>query len=277
MSVYVSSEELRELIRTGEKLTLLAALWDARAGQARSTFHAAHIPTAQFCDMSVHLVGTPTAQVGRNPLPSLERLSETFGFWGIAEDRPVIVYDTGHGVFAARVWWTLRWAGVRNVRILDGGFAAWEALGFDTVAGPGPVNVHSELVAQRGQAPTIDDVHDYKGLLIDARQPNRYRGIKERLDKKAGHIPGARNLPVQDVFDSNGMVKPSDEILERFAQLGVTHTTDPASAVVYSGSGNHSAKLLAAAVHAGLPMLTHFIGGWSQWAADVTNPVSREI
>ena len=271
MSVYVSSEELRELIRTGEKLTLLAALWDARAGQARSTFHAAHIPTAQFCDMSVHLVGTPTAQVGRNPLPSLERLSETFGFWGIAEDRPVIVYDTGHGVFAARVWWTLRWAGVRNVRILDGGFAAWEALGFDTVAGPGPVNVHSELVAQRGQAPTIDDVHDYKGLLIDARQPNRYRGIKERLDKKAGHIPGARNLPVQDVFDSNGMVKPSDEILERFAQLGVTHTTDPASAVVYSGSGNHSAKLLAAAVHAGLPMLTHYIGGCLLYTSDAAD------
>ena len=82
---------------------------------------------------------------------------------------------------------------------------------------------------------------------------------------------------MQDLFDGDGMVKPIDEILERFAHLGITHTTDPASAVVYSGSGNHSAKLLAAAVHAGLPMLTHYIGGWSQWAADVSNPVSRDI
>ena len=277
MSVYISTDDLRQQIRTGKKLTILAALWNAREGHAWSKFQSEHIPTAQFCDPSVHIVGTPGLRAGRNPLPSLERLGETFRDWGIEENRPVVVYDTGAGIYASRTWWTLRWAGVKDVRILDGGFAEWDRKGYETIAGPGPVNVHSELVARPGQLPTIDDVHDTNAMLIDARQPNRYRGIKERLDKLAGHIPGARNLFVEELFQENGLVKSKEEIREKFAPLGITHDTNPASAIVYSGSGNHSAKLLAAAAHADLPILTHYIGGWSQWAADRSNPVERDI
>lgn len=279
MSVFVSSEELRQQIRTGQKLTVLASLWDGRVGYAWSKFQSEHIPTAQFCDPSDHLVGTPGSRVGRNPLPSAELLQESFRAWGIEEGRPVVVYDSGTGVFAARVWWTLRWVGVQDVHILDGGFRAWEDAGFDTVAGPGPVSVRTELDVEPGQLPTatIDDVRAFKGMLIDARDTSRYVGQRERLDLKSGHIPGAQTVPVDSLFTEERKIKPASEILETMAKFGITHETDPAEAIVYSGSGNHSAKLLAAFAHAGLPVLTHYIGGWSQWSADVRNPVERDI
>lgn len=279
MSVFVSPEDLREQIRTGKKLTVLASLWDAREGNAWSKFQSEHIPTAQYCDPSEHLVGTPGARVGRNPLPSPERLQDSFRAWGIEANRPVIIYDTGAGEYAARTWWTLRWAGVHDVHILDGGFAAWARHGFDTVAGPGPVSVHTELEVAPGQLPTadIEDVKQFKGMLIDARDTSRFVGQRERLDLKSGHIPGARTVPVDSLFTEEGLIKPADEILEIMAKFGITHNTDPAEAIVYSGSGNHSSKLLAAFEHAGLPVLTHYIGGWSQWSADLKNPVERDI
>ncbi|WP_087117423.1 sulfurtransferase [Corynebacterium urinipleomorphum] len=279
MSVFVSPEDLREQIRTGKKLTVLASLWDAREGNAWSKFQSEHIPTAQFCDPAEHLVGTPGSQVGRNPLPSPERMQESFRAWGIEANRPVVIYDTGAGEYAARTWWTLRWAGVRDVRILDGGFAAWDRLDFETIAGPGPVSVHTELEVAPGQLPTasIEDVKQFKGMLIDARDTSRYVGQRERLDLKSGHIPGARTVPVDTLFTEDGLIKPSEEILEIMAKFGITHNTDPAEAIVYSGSGNHSSKLLAAFEHAGLPLLTHYIGGWSQWSADPENPVERDI
>lgn len=279
MSVFVSPEDLREQIRTGKKLTVLASLWDAREGNAWSKFQSEHIPTAQYCDPSEHLVGTPGSRVGRNPLPSPERMQESFRAWGIEANRPVIIYDTGAGEYAARTWWTLRWAGVHDVHILDGGFAAWARHGFDTVAGPGPVSVHTELEVAPGQLPTadIEDVKQFKGMLIDARDTSRFVGQRERLDLKSGHIPGARTVPVDSLFTEEGLIKPADEILEVMAKFGITHNTDPAEAIVYSGSGNHSSKLLAAFEHAGLPVLTHYIGGWSQWSADPKNPVERDI
>lgn len=279
MSVFVSPEDLREQIRTGKKLTVLASLWDAREGNAWSKFQSEHIPTAQYCNPAEHLAGTPGSRVGRNPLASAERIQESFRAWGIEANRPVVIYDTGTGEFASRTWWTLRWAGVKDVHILDGGFPAWESSGFDTVAGPGPVSVHTELEVTPDQLPTasIEDVKAFKGMLIDARDTSRYVGQRENLDLKSGHIPGARTVPVDTLFNEDRTVKSAEEILEVMAKFGITHQTDPAEAIVYSGSGNHSSKLLAAFSHAGLPVLTHYIGGWSQWSANPSNPVERDI
>ena len=117
-----------------------------------------------------------------------------------------------------------------------------------------------------------------QGLLIDARGARRFQGLREILDLRAGHIPGARNLPVNDLFDpETHKVKDTDTIRDRFSQLGVTQNTDPVSVITYSGSGNHSALLLAAMEHAGLPLLTHYVGGWSQWSANRDNPVATDI
>ena len=228
----------------------------------------------------MQLAGLPGRAVGRNPLPSIDVVRKAAAGWGIEDGRPVYIYDGGNGLFAARAWWILRWAGVTDVHILDGGFATWDGEGFPTVAGPGGIVVPRDVELTEGNLPsaTMEDVRAFEGLLIDARGARRFQGLREILDLRAGHIPGARNLPVNDLFDTEThKVKDADTIRDRFSQLGVTQNTDPAGVITYSGSGNHSALLLAAMEHAGLPLLTHYVGGWSQWSANRDNPVATDI
>ena len=280
MSVFVSAAELNERIQTGQKQTIIAALWEPKDGKAWSKFQSEHIPTALYCDPSVQLAGLPGRAVGRNPLPSIDVVRKAAAGWGIEDGRPVYIYDGGNGLFAARAWWILRWAGVTDVHILDGGFATWDGEGFPTVAGPGGIVVPRGVELTEGNLPsaTMEDVRAFEGLLIDARGARRFQGLREILDLRAGHIPGARNLPVNDLFDPEShKVKDTDTIRDRFSQLGVTQNTDPAGVITYSGSGNHSALLLAAMEHAGLPLLTHYVGGWSQWSANRDNPVATDI
>lgn len=279
MTVFISARELVDDLRNGRRQTVLASLWAPREGDAAALYQSNHIPTALFCDPAVSLAGMPGSRQGRNPLPTAGQLQEWFRKWGLEHDRPVVIYDEGSGVFAARAWWTLRWAGVQDVKILDGGRAAWERLGFPTVGGPGNIVVHSDVEVQPNSIPaaSIDQVKEFTGTLIDARNESRYAGRREILDLRAGHIPGALNVPVSDLFNKDMTVRSADVIRDRLAQAGITHNTDPASAIVYSGSGNHSALLLAAMEHAGLPIITHCIGGWSQWSADKKNKVASHV
>lgn len=280
MSVFVSAAELNERIQTGQKQTIIATLWEPKEGKAWSKFQSEHIPTALYCDPAVQLAGMPGRKVGRNPMPGIDTVKQAAASWGVEAGRPVVIYDGGNGLFAARAWWILRWAGVQDVRILDGGFAAWDREGLPTVAGPGGLVVprEIELAASSLPAATMDDVRAFEGLLIDARGARRFEGRREILDLRAGHIPGAQNLPVNDLFDQEtGKVKDGDVVRDRFARLGVTQNTDPASVITYSGSGNHSALLLAAMEQAGLPLLTHYVGGWSQWSANPDNQVATDI
>ncbi|WP_291313975.1 sulfurtransferase [Corynebacterium sp. UBA2622] len=280
MSVFVPAEELRERIHSGRNQAVIAALWEPEEGKAWSKFQSEHIPTAMFCDPASELAGMPGRRVGRNPLPKPATLLKAVRKWGLENGHPTYIYDTGSGVFSARLWWTLRWLGIEDVHIVDGGFAAWDGAGYETVAGPGNIAVFGNVEIEPGNIPvaTIDEVKEFGGLLIDARGANRYSGRRERLDLKAGHIPQAVNLPVYDLFDDTARkVKDVDYIRDRFFGIGITQNTDPADAIVYSGSGNHSALLLAAMEHAGLPVITHYIGGWSQWSGDHTNPVASDL
>lgn len=280
MTVFVSANELNERIHSGKKQTILAALWEPVEGKAWSKFQSEHIPTAMFCDPAAALAGMPGRAYGRNPMPAVDVISRYVAEWGLIEGHPVYVYDTGAGLYAARTWWLLRWLGVEEVYVLDGGFAAWDAAGFDTVAGPGNVNVHAPRELSPGSLPMveIDQLAEFTGTLIDAREASRFVGRRENLDLKAGHIPGAVNLPAHDLVDEETrLIADIDVIRDWFSRLGVTQNTDPAEVVVYSGSGNHSSLALAAMAHAGLPGATHFVAGWSQWSANPANPVARNV
>lgn len=280
MSVFVSAHDLNDVIQSGSKHTILASLWEPKEGKAWSKFQSEHIPTAQYCDPSSQLAGLPGRKHGRNPLPPFDIVEKAIGDWGIETGRPTYIYDGGNGLFAARTWWILRWAGVEDVHILDGGFANWDANGLPTVAGPGGFATPRDVEVKEGSVPTvtIDGLRDFQGLLIDARSSRRFEGRREILDLRAGHIPGALNLPVTDLFDEDThRIKDVDFIRDQFSRLGITQNTAPEDAIVYSGSGNHSALMLAAMEYAGLPMLTHYVGGWSQWSADPHNPIATRI
>ncbi|WP_293770287.1 sulfurtransferase [uncultured Corynebacterium sp.] len=276
MSILVSPQELNDIIHKGERFTLLASVWEPGEGASYNQFASLHIPTAQYCDAAAALAGVPGSKHGRNPLPDPAQLQRWFETWGIRSDRPVIVYDEGRGLFAGRAWWILRWAGVKEVRILDGGFRNWRKHGFEVMTGPGNIAVDSSVEVSAGSLPTatIEEVKNHSGLLIDTREPNRFAGRRENLDLKAGHIPGAVNVPERYLHHEDRTWKTKEEILEVCAKAGVT-ADNAGDAIIYSGSGNHSALAIAAMAWAGLPIPRHYMGGWSQWSADPANPVER--
>ncbi|AWB82699.1 sulfurtransferase [Corynebacterium yudongzhengii] len=274
MSTFISVPETREAVYRGRPLTILASIWEKDGEGGHHRYQSGHIPTAHFCDPAAALTGLPGSKDGRNPLPKLSDVQRSLRFWGVRAGIPTVTYDQGHGLFAGRAWWVLRWAGVRDVQLLDGGLRAWHDSGAPVVGGPGNIAVHSDVTATTGNMPTatIDDVRSHEGVLIDVRQPNRFAGRREILDLKAGHIPGAINVPVDDLFTKDRLVKSPEEIRARFAQAGIEDTSD---VIMYSGSGNHSALAIAALEHAGMRIPAHFVGGWSQWSADSRNPVER--
>lgn len=277
MGILVSPHELYNTIMYSNRFTLLASQWDAGDDGGFSNFRAMHIPTAQYCDPARALAGIPGSSVGRNPLPDPDKLQIAIEKWGLRKDRQVIVYDEGRGLFAGRTWWVLRWAGITNVRILDGGLANWRAKRLPTLTGPGNIAVESDLTVNPHpeMVASIEDVKNHSGVLIDAREPSRFAGRTEELDLKAGHIPGALNIPERFLHNEDRTWKSKEEIRQVIKDAGVTEE-QLADAIVYSGSGNHSALLLAALEWAGLPSSArHFVGGWSQWSANPANPVEH--
>ena len=206
---------------------------------------------------------------GRHPLPNPDTFQVTLRRWGISDDSSVIVYDNSGNLAAARAWWLLRWAGVRDVRLLDGCLSAWKAIGGalaidDVVAAPGTVTVRP------GSMPTIEieAVEAWTGTLLDARAAERYRGDVEPVDPKAGHIPGAVSAPTADNLTSDGMFRPTDELVARFGRLD-----GPVAS--YCGSGVTAAHQIVALAIAGIDA-TLYPGSWSQWS-NRDLPVARGI
>lgn len=268
MTNLVSTSQLNELLARGAAVSLIATYWGPHKDAGFTRFASEHIPTSVYCDPAAALSGVPDFHVGRNPLPDPTRLRDWIQNWGVDEDSDVVVYDEGRGLFAARTWWTLRWAGLTNVRILDGGLAKWLSEDRVHIAGPGTLPGTSHFEPEAGAMPvlTLEEVRDFDGLLIDAREADRWAGRRELLDVRAGHIPGAVNVPVRSLLNEDNTFRSPGELREIFAAAGVTGPEDAKRTCVYSGSGNHSAQLLAGMELAGLPGAAHYIGGWSQWS-----------
>ncbi|MEE9552163.1 MAG: sulfurtransferase [Gammaproteobacteria bacterium] len=231
-----------------------------------------HIPGAVFADLHDDLSGPPATDHGRHPLPTVEALEALFVRLGISNDSQVIVYDNAYGSFAGRLWWMLRYMGHEVVAILDGGWHAWLQSGLSTSPGeenndPGDFQgqPRSEWLV------TIDQVPDAE-MLIDSRDPARYRGETEPLDRVAGHIPGAMNHFWKGNLEENGLFKDPGQLHEEFqALLGATMSQN---AVFYCGSGVTACHNLLAAAHAGLEAPRLYVGSWSEWCADPERPIA---
>lgn len=275
MSTCLTPEDLDGLINSVHRVAVIDTRW-SRDRAAYDHYTMAHIPLALFCDPASDLAGVPDRDRGRNPLPDPERVQEAVHRWGLDADHEVVVYDSGDGLFAARAWWILTWAGLTRVRTLVGGLAAWEAQGRATAGGPGNLPQSGGARIRPGRLPVADmaQVRDWpgRGVLVDARQRSRYDGIRERMDLQAGHIPGAVSIPVAELMDGPAFL-PAERIRARLAEAGIDADTQVA---VYSGSGLHSALFIQAMHEAGLPGASLYVGGWSQWAGDPGNPIVRK-
>lgn len=239
-------------------------LTDKNAG--RNSYLASHIKGAVFADVLDDLSGPPLTDNGRHPLPSEEVLNKLFSRLGINHDSQVIVYDNAFACFAGRLWWMLRYMGHEAVAVLDGGWQSWEKAGLPTTKEEERnANTHFKGVPHKEWLVTIDDVSASE-LLIDSRDPERYRGEYEPLDKVAGHIPGAINRFWKNNLDDTGYFKDADKLRKEFERnFGLT---DASNAVFYCGSGVTACHNLLAAAHAGFDAPRLYAGSWSDWCSD---------
>jgi thiosulfate/3-mercaptopyruvate sulfurtransferase len=240
----------------------------------RAAYNAGHLPGARFADMETQLSGAKYDDHGtfrgRHPLPEQKALLETLRNWGIGDDTQVVAVDAHGGMYAARLWFLLRWVGHEAVAVLDGGMQAWEALGqgLETaIPSPAPGGITLK-------APLVDTVDANQvlahGNVVDARAPDRFRGENETMDPVGGHIPGARNRFFKDNLAPDGRFKDAAQLR---AELG-TVVGDAQGAVMQCGSGVTACHNLLALEVAGMPGAKLYPGSWSEWVSDPARPVA---
>ncbi len=277
-SPLISIEELQRLA-ADPKLVLLdvrSNLTDPEAG--RRLYEAGHIPLARFADMENDVAGCRSGTNGRHPLPDSGRFCVNMRRLGISPDSVVVVYDDGLLNFAARLWFTLRWVGFENVRVLNGGYAAWEKAGLpiETAVGEweqGTYRAQTPLERVFGLEFVEHNLESGDYTLLDARSPSRYAGEEEPIDPVAGHIPGALNRPSTENIGADGLLKSLEELQKEFR--AVIGSRDTANIINYCGSGicaccNHLAMMAA-----GIPAAGVYIGSWSEWISDENRPIRQ--
>jgi thiosulfate/3-mercaptopyruvate sulfurtransferase len=275
--VLITAAELAELIRTGDPVTILDVRWQLDQPDGRAVYLQGHLPGAVYVSLEDELSDHTITGRGRHPLPSGRNVETSARRWGIREGVPTVVYDDWNRMGSARAWWVLSAAGLENVRILDGGLAAWRATGAALATGPVtplPGNVtalHHDLYAGRRPTLTAQQAGAADVTLLDARAPERFRGDVEPVDPVAGHIPGAKNLPSGDVLASDGTFLTDSALTQLFSDRGIDHDSHVAA---YCGSGVSATVTLAALATVGYAAAL-FPGSWSEWTSDPAHAVAR--
>lgn len=271
MDVLIEATELAVRVASDPRTVVLDVRWKLGDPRGREQYLAGHIPGAVYVDLETELAAPPSAAAGRHPLPELASLQSAARGWGLRNGDAVIAYDDNGGMSAARAWWLLRWAGVPDVRLLNGGLGAWKAAGHELASGletPTP----GDVILNAGAVPVLspDDAAGLAadGLLLDARAAERYRGEFEPVDPRAGHIPGAVSAPTSDNVDASGHFLPTESLKARFEKLGVAGRVG-----VYCGSGVTATHQIAALAIAGIDA-DLYPGSWSQWSADPDRPIA---
>lgn len=273
MPVLVSARDLAAELAGPRPPRLLDVRWTLTRPVGREDHAAGHLPGAVYVDLDTELAQIDDPRRGRHPLPTAEAFQAAARRWGLRRDDAVVVYDDGPSFGAARAWWLLRHAGVTDVRILDGGLAAWTAAGGALESGE-VVPEPGDIVLGWDAMPVTDAdgaaAWPATGVLLDARAGERFRGEVEPMDPVAGHIPGAVSAPTTENSAADGSFVVADVLATRFARLGVDDATRVA---VYCGSGVTAAHQIAALEIAGI-RATLYPGSWSAWANDPHRPAA---
>ncbi|TJZ73866.1 sulfurtransferase [Chitiniphilus eburneus] len=278
MSPLISVEQLKSQLNNAN-VVVVDCRHDLAQPQAGAVAYAAgHIPGAIFAHLDTVLSGAKTGTNGRHPLPEATALVAWLGANGIGNDTHVVAYDASGGMFAARLWWLLRWLGHDAVQVLDGGLPAWVAAGqslSETEASvPQQRFVPDTRPAMRvNSADVLANLDTAAFQVVDARSAERYAGIGETLDPVGGHIPGALNRFFQNNLDGAGRFKSPDVLRAEWQALLAGRPVE--ETVHQCGSGVTACHNLLALEVAGLPGARLYPGSWSEWCADPARPVAR--
>jgi thiosulfate/3-mercaptopyruvate sulfurtransferase len=236
-----------------------------------------HIPGALFLHLDRDLSGSKNGRTGRHPLPEPATFAQRMSECGVGPDTQVVAYDNEGGVFAARLWWMLRWLGHDKVALLDGGLPGWRRAK-QTLVSEVPVFAPTKF-QPRPRAMIVDvdfvmnKLHAHEVLMLDARSPERFSGAQETIDPVGGHIPGAVNRFYFDNLDDAGCYfKPAVELRTEFDALLAGRA--PAAVVQQCGSGVTACHNLLAMEIAGLNGSKLYPGSWSEWCVDPARPIA---
>ncbi|MBI0331741.1 sulfurtransferase [Burkholderia plantarii] len=250
-------------------------LTDSDAGA--QAYAAGHLPGARYLDIDRDLSGPKTGSNGRHPLPARETLVATLAAQGLHANQQVVAYDAHGGMYAARLWWLLRWLGHDSVAVLDGGLQAWQAAG-GALTRDVPAERAGDFRAQPPLATVIDaaavvaNLASKARLVVDARAADRYRGENETLDRVGGHIPGAVNRFFKDNLTPEGRFKSGHELRDEW--VGVIGDQPANNVILQCGSGVTACHNALAMEIAGLHKPLLYAGSWSEWSADPSRPVA---
>jgi len=259
-------------LQADREVVLADVRWSLDGSEGEATYLAGHLPGAVFVDLATILSGPGAPTDGRHPLPDAARFAAGLGGLGIGEDVTVVAYDQSGGASAGRLVWLLRVLG-QPAALLDGGLRAWR--------GPLEPGAARRLPVTRQVVPwpaarfaDADEVarlaRDPAAVVVDARAAARYRGEVEPIDPRAGHVPGAVNVPVDDNLAADGRLHDEDALLARWQPTGVFAADE---VVAYCGSGVNAALDLLVLEHLGRPGML-YVGSWSGWSADPDRPAA---
>jgi thiosulfate/3-mercaptopyruvate sulfurtransferase len=250
----------------------------------RRAYEQGHIPGAIYLDHETDLSAARTGKNGRHPLPARSEFAAHMHLQGLTSRSQVVVYDDGSSMFAAHLWWMLRWLGHEQVAVLDGGWKAWLAAGGPIEAGVNRAAVRESQAVQGisvggGAAmPTLEvqamlaNLDDPQFMVLDARNASRFKGETEPMDPVAGHIPGAINRPNSLNLQEDGRFKSADALRREYEAL--LNGVSPAKVVHQCGSGISASHNLFAMELAGLSGSALYHGSWSEWCSDTARPVA---
>ena len=276
------------LIQVHELARLLAGpeadrpvVLDVRYRMGSSTgfqeFQDSHVPGASYIDMDTELASIrPDGVGGRHPMPMVEAFAAAMRSAGVTMSRPVVAYDDWASLPASRVWWMLRHLGFLDVRVLDGGIAAWTAAGQPAESGPGTPGVGDFSPSIPGAGRLLEAAaatrYAVEHLLFDARAADRFRGENETIDAVAGHIPRAISSPALANVDTDARFLAAEELAARFHELGAA---DGKTIGTYCGSGIQATHLALALSVAGITDCADvYIGSWSDWITSPDRPIA---
>jgi thiosulfate/3-mercaptopyruvate sulfurtransferase len=231
------------------------------------------IPGAVDVDLPSELAAPGGGTRGSRPLPEIGALQSHARTWGVRQGQPVVVYDHDRGLSAARGWWVLRWAGIKDVRLLDGGFAAWVAAALPVVFRRAPPHP-GDVTLRAGHLPVMDAdaalAMARSGVLLDSRiRANYIGGAAPEGAPKRGHIPGAWSAPAADNFLESGAFADAATLAHLYAALGADGSRPVG---VYCGAGISAAVNVAALASIGIKAAM-YPGSWSAWSANADRPV----
>jgi len=238
----------------------------------RANYEAGHIPGAGFADLMGALSDQDSTY--KYAMPTPEQFVATMRELGVSDNSRVVLYDTNYGVWAARVWWMLRWVGFDRAALLDGGFKAWTDAGHPVStepvsrsAGTLSLNLRPELIADKDEVAA--SLGDESVLLVDAMSAPHYRG-EFTMYARPGHIPGAVNMSALSLTDEDGLYRSNEEL------AGLIAGDPDARTITYCGGGIAASADAFVLHRLGYKDVAVYAASLQEWTDNPENPMETE-